>query len=194
MTQRGRSLSVLLLVIVGGAGVMSATQTWLRVTLTTGADALDVSGADAVPVLAPLSLTVLALAGVIAICGRLLRYVFAAIALLIAAGLVAVTAPIAYQTPVSAVSGAVTDATGLEGTEVVAQLVAGISATPWPATALALWVLLTVTAVFIAATAHRWRTTGKRFRTDTVHDAGPVDAIESWDDLSRGSDPTGPDR
>lgn len=194
MTRRGRSLSVLLLVLVGGLGVISSTQTWLRVTLTTGAETLSVSGADAVPVLAPLSLTILALAGVIAISGRILRYVFATIALLIAAALFAVTAPIAYEAPVSAVSGAVTEATGLEGVDVVAGLVAGIASTPWPMVAVVLWVILALTAVFIIATAHRWRRGGKRFETDHAASTGPVDAIDSWDDLSRGSDPTHPDR
>ena len=194
MTQRGRSLSVLLLVLTGGLGVISSTQTWLHVSLTTGAEMLSVAGADAVPVLAPLSLTVLALAGVIALSGRVLRYVFAAVALLVAAALFAVTAPIALDAPVSAVSATVTEATGLEGAQVVEGLVAGIDATAWPVTALGLWILLALTAVFIAATAHRWRSGGKRFRTDTRHQAGPVDAIESWDDLSRGSDPTSTDR
>lgn len=194
MTRRGRSLSVLLLVLVGGLGVISSTQTWLRVALTTGAEALSVSGADAVPVLAPLSLTVLALAGVIAISGRVLRYVFAAIALAVAAALFAVTAPVAYEAPVSAVSAAVTEATGLEGAEVVAGLVAGIESTPWPMISLVLWVFLALTAVFIVATAHRWRRGGKRFETAHAADGGPVDAIDSWDDLSRGSDPTHPDR
>jgi hypothetical protein len=75
----------------------------------------------------------------------------------------------------------------------VADMIARIEPSAWPALALTAWVILIATALFALATAHRWKSGGRRFRTDTTaaedHD-GPVDAIDSWDDLSRGTDPT----
>ena len=58
-----------------------------------------------------------------------------------------------------------------------------------------------VAGVFVLATAHAWSRTGRRYRTDEVerpaaasgsrpHDAAGSRAIDDWDDLSRGEDPT----
>ncbi|QTV81016.1 Trp biosynthesis-associated membrane protein (plasmid) [Microbacterium sp. NIBRBAC000506063] len=187
---RGRSLSVLLLVLVGGLGILSSTQTWLFVSVSTAAETVEVSGADALPILAPLSLTILALAGVLAIVGRMLRYVFAAIAVAIGVWLLIATLPLVTSPPLSAAAGTVTELTGLAGHDAVATLVEAVVPTSWPLVTLVLWVLLLAAAAFIAASAHRWRTAGKRFRTDGQTHTGPIDAIDSWDDLSRGSDPT----
>ena len=50
---------------------------------------------------------------------------------------------------------------------------------------------------FTLATAHRWRGAGRRYRTDAPSavpaaqaTSRPHDAIDDWDDLSRGEDPT----
>jgi len=45
----------------------------------------------------------------------------------------------------------------------------------------------------VLTTWRRWKVGGRRYRTDAPTDAphdGPVDAVDSWDELSRGSDPT----
>jgi hypothetical protein len=60
--RRARLMSVVVTVLCGAIGVISSTQTWLTVELADGAHhTLEVPGASAVPVLAPLSLAVLAL-------------------------------------------------------------------------------------------------------------------------------------
>ncbi|WP_404432805.1 Trp biosynthesis-associated membrane protein [Microbacterium lacus] len=200
MNRRGRLLAVLVAVAVGSFGVISSTQTWLTVVLDDGsAQALSVAGDAALPVLAPLSLAVLALGGALAVVGPVLRYVFGALTVAIAATLAALTWPIVTGPGATHVASSVTEATGITGEAAVGQLIASITTTPWPAVTLAAWVLLLGSGVLTFVTAHRWAGGGRRFRTESAtpnsvaSPAGssrPHDAIDDWDDLSRGDDPT----
>ena len=200
MTTRARLLAVAATVLAGALGIISSTQTWLSVVLTEGAgQALPVPGAAAIPVLAPLSLAVLALGGALSIVGLVLRYVFGTLTVLIAVVLGALTAQIVIAPPVSAVAATVTTATGLTGAEAVAEIVATVSRTPWPAVTLVAWIVLLAAGVFTLATGRRWRGSGRRYEADAAPRPSaaapaaasrPHDAIDSWDDLSRGDDPT----
>lgn len=210
MIRRARLLAVVVAVLCGALGVISSTQTWLTVVLQDGArHALEVPGASAVPVLAPLSLAVLALGAALSIVGLALRYVFGALAVLIGGVLAWLTARVVFEHPVSAVAAVVTESTGIAGESSVAKLVTSIEATAWPALTLAVSVVLIAAGVFVLATAHAWSRTGRRFRTEDTarrastagsrpagangarpHDAAGSQAIDDWDDLSRGGDPT----
>lgn len=196
MTLRARLLSVVALVVCGALTVISSTQTWLVVVLDDGAGhALDVPGASAIPVLAPLGLAVLALGGALSIVGLALRYVFGALTVLIAALLGALTVQIVLAHPVGAVASTVTESTGITGEGAVTELVSSIAATAWPVITLVTTVVLLAAGVFILATAHVWKGSGRRYRTEDVRETAaagsrPHDAIDSWDDLSRGEDPT----
>lgn len=195
MSRRARLLSVVAIVLAGAVGIISSTQTWLVVSLVAAGDDLPVPGASAVPVLAPLSLAVLALGGALSIVGLVLRYVFGALTVAAAGVLVWLTAPIAFAPPVAAVAGTVTEATGISGAGAVADLVTGLSATPWPASTLVAWVMLLAGGLLTLVTARSWRRAGRRYDTEraaTAHAADePLDAVDSWDELSRGEDPTG---
>lgn len=191
--RRGRSTAVVAFLLAGAVGIISSTQTWLSVVRADAGEPILVPGADALALLAPLSLAVLALGAALALVGRALRYVFGTLALLAGALLTWWTAEIVFTAPVSAVAATVTETTGLAGGTAVSDVIASITPTFWPAMALAGWVLLIVASVFTLLTANRWKSGGKRFRTDaTAHSEaeGPVDSIDSWDDLSRGTDPT----
>ena len=210
MIRRARLLAVAAMVLCGALGVISSTQTWLTVVLQDGArHALEVPGASALPVLAPLSLAVLALGAALSIVGLVLRYVFGALAVLIGGILAWLTARIVFEHPVSAVASVVTESTGIAGESSVAKLVASIDATAWPAVTLVVWIALIAAGGFVLATAHGWSRTGRRYRTDDdsqpsppagsrsraedgprPHDAAGSRAIDDWDDLSRGGDPT----
>ena len=199
MTRRSRLIAVLAALAAGAVGVISSTQTWLVVILDDGArHELAVSGAAAVPVLAPLSLAVLALGAALSIVGLILRYVFGVLTVAIAATLGFLSAQVAFATPVAAVASTVTAATGITGAEAVDALVATVVATPWPAVTLAATVVLLAAGALILVTARTWGASGRRYESDaapTATDAGvaasrPHDAIDSWDDLSRGTDPT----
>jgi len=203
MTRRFRSLSVLAILIGGGVALIASTQTWLDVTLrgTTGGP-LPVPGASALPLLAPLSLAALALGLALSIIGVVLRYAFGILAVAIGVVLATGAIRIAVDTPVDAVATPVTETTGLAGLEAIRALVEDITATPWPALTAVAAVAVVAGGVLTVATAHRWSGAGRRYRTDapatgaTPASAGaaggsrPHDAIDSWDDLSRGDDPT----
>lgn len=118
---------------------------------------------------------------------------FATLALLGGALLAWWTAEIVFTAPVSAVTATVTETTGLAGGSAVTDVIGSITVSFWPVLALIGWVVLIVASVFTLLTANRWKTGGKRYRTDAATHGeadGPVDAIDSWDDLSRGTDPT----
>ncbi|MBD3940948.1 Trp biosynthesis-associated membrane protein [Microbacterium sp. NEAU-LLC] len=205
--RRARLLSVVVIVLCGAIGVISSTQTWLTVELADGAHhTLEVPGASAVPVLAPLSLAVLALGAALSIVGLVLRYLFGALAILIGGTLAWLTAQVAFEHPVSAVASVVTESTGIAGEKAVAQLIATITASGWPAVTLVVWAVLIIAGGFVLVTARGWAGTGRRYRTSDSttgdaaksaapagprpHDAAGSHAIDDWDDLSRGEDPT----
>ena len=189
-TRRAKPTTLLLILLSGAIGVLSSTQTWLTVTRADGGEALDVAGNAALPVLAPLSLTALALGAAIALVGTLLRRVFAGIAVLVGALLLTLTLRILLLHPLDAVGSTLTKATGLAGDAALSALIDGIAVTAWPWTAVLGWILLVLGGVLGLLTAGRWRSGGRRYTTVPAPREGPVDAVESWDDLSRGTDPT----
>lgn len=208
MKARARLLAVVAILAIGALGVISATQTWLSILLDDGGDhRIMVAGADAVPVLAPLSLAVLALGAALSIVGMILRFVFGVLTVLIGGLLGVLSAVVAFSTPVSAVASGVTTATGITGANAVADLILSIGATPWPVITLIASVVLVLAGILTLATAATWRASGRRYEADTPDSPGtkaavrtgpdaaspasrPFDAVDSWDDLSRGGDPT----
>lgn len=195
MIRRARLLAVTATLAAGALGVISSTQTWLTVTLTQGADeALLVPGAAAIPVLAPLSLAVLALGAALSIVGLVLRYVFGALTVAIAGVLGWQTWVVLVERPASAVASTVTGVTGISGVDAVSDLIAAVSITPWPAVTLVGSIVLFAAGVLTLVTARTWKGAGRRYRTDGAAPAAspsaPLDAVDSWDGLSRGEDPT----
>ncbi len=189
-----RIIAVCGILLAGAVGVLSSTQTWLQVMLTAGGSPLAVPGASAVPVLAPLSLAALALGAVLAIVGQVLRHVLAVLALAFGVVLSVLVAQVAFTRPVSAAAAVVTATTGITGKDALAALVAEIGLTAWPWLALVGAALLSAAGAFALVTARTWRSAGRRYGAAsraTAPAAGPLDAIDSWDDLSRGDDPTG---
>jgi uncharacterized membrane protein (TIGR02234 family) len=193
--RRARSTAVLAMLAAGALGVIASTQTWIDVTLDDGAQqTLAVSGADALPILTPLGLAALALGAALSIVGPVLRYAFGVLGALIAALVGVGTAQLLIGHPVAAAASTVTDATGISGTDAVASLITGFSLTPWPTITLLAQAVLLAASVFTLVTARRWATgVSRKYRTATEAGADtgrPHDAIDSWDDLSRGEDPT----
>ncbi|MFD5225464.1 Trp biosynthesis-associated membrane protein [Microbacterium sp. NPDC058342] len=197
MLRRPRVIAVLGFLLAGAIGIVSSTQTWISVSMTDAGDPLLVAGADAVSLLAPLSLAVLALGAALSIAGRVLRYVIGALGAIAAGVLITSTLPVVTAPPISAVAAALTDATGISGDRTLASIVTALDPTAWPVTALITWGVLAAASVFTLATAHRWRAGGRRYRQGgdaRGSEGGPLDAVDSWDDLSHGTDPTGPSR
>jgi uncharacterized membrane protein (TIGR02234 family) len=196
--RRARSTSVLATLVAGAAGVIASTQTWVHLALTGGATSdVAVPGATIVPVLAPLSLAVLALGAALSIVGRVLRLVFGALTVLIAVVLGTLVAPLLFGVPASAVAPSITEVTGIAGDAAVGDLIASMSTTVWPFVAALAVAVLAATGVFVTVTGARWPTGGRKYEAAARRAArrtsdGPLDAVDSWDDLSRGDDPTTP--
>lgn len=193
MLRRARMLGVLAFLLAGGIGVISSTQVWATVQRADAGEPLSVTGSVIYPLLAPLSLAVLALGAALSIAGPVLRHVIAVLGLGAAVTLLVGTAPLIGSPPLSAVAPAVTKATGLGGEASLNEVVAAITPTPWPMFALIAWIVLALASGFVLATARRWPAGGRRYRASSEaahHSTGPLDAVDSWDELSHGTDPT----
>lgn len=192
LAKRGRSLSVSGFLLAGAIGIISSTQTWLTVERGGAGEAILVPGASALVLLAPLSLAMLALGAALSIAGKPVRLVFAVFAASTALFLGWSTLQLLLAEPFGAVAATVTEVTGLAGDEATHDVVASIVPSAWPYIALVGWLILLAASVVVFATWRGWKAGGRRYRTendDVPHD-GPVDAVDSWDDLSRGTDPT----
>jgi uncharacterized membrane protein (TIGR02234 family) len=196
VTARVKPLVVLAILVAGAVALISSTQTWMTVTLADGAaEPLAVAGSSAIAVLTPLSLAALAVGGALSVVGLVLRYVFGALTVVIAVLLGSIVWEATAEPGTVHVSAAVTEATGISGAAAISELVAGIALTPWPAITVVACLALLLAGVTTLATAHRWGAASRRYRTDADAPAArpasrPHDAIDSWDDLSRGEDPT----
>lgn len=190
--QRGRSLSVSGFLLAGAIGIISSTQTWLTVERADAGEAILVPGASALVLLAPLSLAVLALGAALAIAGKAVRLVFGVLAAATAVFLGWSTLQLLLTVPYEAVSATVTEVTGLAGGAAVHEVVASIAPSAWPYIALVGWVILLAASIVVLVTWRGWKASGRRYRTAPVEaqSDGPVDAVDSWDELSRGTDPT----
>ncbi|WP_454113173.1 Trp biosynthesis-associated membrane protein [Microbacterium maritypicum] len=190
--QRGRSLSVSGFLLAGAIGIISSTQTWLTVERADAGEAILVPGASALVLLAPLSLAVLALGAALSISGKVVRLVFGVLAGATALFLGWSILQLLLAEPFDAVAATVTEVTGLAGGDAVREVVVSIVPSAWPFIALVGWALLLLSSVVVLMTWRGWKVGGRRYRTDHVevaHD-GPVNAVDSWDELSRGTDPT----
>lgn len=193
LARRGRSIAVSGFLLAGSLGIISSTQTWLTVERADAGEAILVPGAAALPLLAPLSLAVLALAAALSLTGPIIRLVLGVLGTAAALFLGWTSLQVLVSTPDSAVAPTIAEKTGLAGDAALTQLVTAIVPSAWPVLALVGWVILLLSAILVLLTGLHWKRGGRRYRTDidpAVHDAGPVDSVDSWDELSRGTDPT----
>jgi len=210
--------TMLLAVLACGLVLSASTQTWYTLHLTAAsghAGTLTVTGAQAAPAIAALSLAGVAFAGALALAGRILRYVLALLGLVLAAGIIGSTIS-AMADPVATGITVVSKATGIAGDTSVRAIVSRADASPWPSLALAGGIALAVAALCVAGTGHLWPATSRRYGTteevpnarsahlegrdvpDDENALSPADrrarardaAIDDWDELSRGDDPT----
>ncbi len=203
MDARRLKASVLISAIVtSGLTLIAWTQTWFVATIAANdvsATSVPVGGDVAAGALAALGLAGLALVGALAIAGPVFRLILGALEALIGAT-VALSVVLALADPVDASSAIVTEATGVSGAESVARLVQSVESTFWPWLALALGAASVILGGTILVTGRRWPGSTRkyqavRFEPDELGGSpGPVpgttDAVEDWDALSDGSDPT----
>jgi uncharacterized membrane protein (TIGR02234 family) len=210
--RRIKYLVILGVVLASGLTLLASTQTWYTLHLDATADhpnGIDVPGTTAAPALTALALAGLALAGALAISGRIARVIVGVLGLLLAACVI-LSAATAIADPIGAGLSVVTKATGIAGTEALTRLVARSDATLWPAVALAGGILAVLCALAVLLTTRAWPDGSKRYRAtrfEAADDGSAVTApraragrpaaqnsrdaaIDNWDDLSAGDDPT----
>lgn len=217
MGARLKYASILAAVLASGVVLTASTQTWYTLHLAAGSGhsgAPAVTGAVAAPAIAALSLAGVAFAGALALAGRILRYVLALLGLVLAFSIIASTVS-AMIDPIGTGITVVSKATGIAGDSSVRAIIGSTDATPWPVIALIGGILLAAAALCVAATAHLWPGTSRRYGAteaaslqaqDPVAGEDETDAealsasdrrarareaaIDEWDELSRGDDPT----
>lgn len=204
----GRSLklaTIVAIIIGAGLGLAAATQTWFTVALTAASGhpaPVIVAGSDASPALTALSLAGLALALAIAIAGRIARIVVGVIG--VALGVSVIIASSGSPTASAGVRDAISKATGITGTASVRALIGGVAASAWPTAALVGGILITLAAIAAVVTGRAWPQGSRRYDavrfegTDGEASAAPKkpearpgdSAVDDWDELTRGDDPT----
>lgn len=247
--KRVKYLSLLGLVVLSALSLLAWTQTWFTAQLSQTQNSpvvgiIDVSGEVAAPALSALALAGLALTAALAIAGVLFRYILAVLNILLGV-CIALSAFLALQDGVRASEPAVTQVTGIAGHESVRTIVSSAIPTAWPIITLVLGIGFVLVGALVLATARRWPSSSKRYRTVAVNTAdaatdassaadgpsadvgsrGPgshghsaaaasstgapvstdgttpeapasadgnprMDPVDSWDELTRGDDPT----
>ncbi|HLV05499.1 Trp biosynthesis-associated membrane protein [uncultured Georgenia sp.] len=187
---RGRV--VLAVLVLGALGVGASALPWASVTVPTvlGQSTVSASGSEMQPVTTAASVAVLAAGLAVSLGGRwVVRVGAAAVALL--GLLLAVTTVGFLRDPVPPLRGVAAQATG------VAEITGAPSLTVWPYLTAALGVAVAVAGVL--ATRITTTPAGRRFEraggapsAQTAPDAR-VQAMDDWDALGRGEDPSAPD-
>jgi uncharacterized membrane protein (TIGR02234 family) len=198
--------AVLATIVGGGLALLAWSQAWFDLELADVAvrgagDGIPVPGSVASPALAALGLAALALVAALAIAGPVIRIVLGILEVVLG-GCVLLATSLAIGDPVGAVSPAVTDATGISGSGPTAELVASVDQTVWPVAAIAGGILLVAAGIVVLVTGTRWPASSRRYRGVRLADgsestsrpererAASDRAIDDWDELSRGDDPT----
>lgn len=202
MSGRVVKLLTILLVLAGGAlALLSWSAPWVTLTLVedAGSATIEVPGSVASPALAALGLAALALAAALAIAGPVIRVVLCLLSIVLA-GCIGLAVGVSLADPLRASSAAISDRTGIAGAESVSGLVGSFVVSGWPVAAIVSAALLLAAGVGAIAFGRRWPVSGRKYRTGAVGWARrpedrPADrAVDEWDELSRGADPTEPPR
>ncbi|MDF2444557.1 MAG: hypothetical protein JWR01_2760 [Subtercola sp.] len=177
-----------------------------------------VQGAVAAPALSALALAGLALSAALAIAGRVIRVVLGVLEFALGVS-ITVSSVSALIDPVQAGQSAITTATGVAGTSSIGQIATSAGTELWPFLAVASGVLMALTGILIVVSMRRWPESGRKYQPVTFAAAdgrtsgNPADlvvespaepvkpvardvnttrtaAVDSWDSLTRGQDPT----
>jgi hypothetical protein len=193
--RRLKSLGILAVLAVSALVFLAWTRTWFVFSVTadqTQGVPVEATGEAAAPALAALGLAGLAAGAALGIAGRVFRVILGALVILIG-GSVLLSAVLAIADPIDSASSAISTATGIAGADSVAGVVASVEVSPWPAFAAVVGGVLALVGLGVLLTAGRWPGPSRKYeavRFEHADDGSPLDAVDSWDELSRGDDPT----
>ncbi|THG33069.1 Trp biosynthesis-associated membrane protein [Naasia lichenicola] len=191
------------IVVAGGLVLVAWNAPWMTVTLAADSSALEVRGASAAPALSAIAIACVALAGALSIAARILRYVAAVLLAGLGLGVVLASQSVIAD-PLAGAEGSISTVTGVAGSASVRSLVSSTELSFWPYVAIVGGVLLVLLAAGIAATAHSWPASGRRYASPQVEPGAaaakpaaaptPRDVVhntaDDWDSLTGGNDPT----
>ena len=189
MTARRRKFTLLLAgLALSGVVFVGWTQEWFSVALIDG-PTLSVAGDVAAPALSTLALTCLVLIGALSIAGRFFRIVLGVLQVLLGATMV-LSGVLALVDPVQASSATISEATGIAGAAPVAAQVASVAATAWPWVSTIAAALIAATGIAVVVTGSGWPGSSRKYGATKLEPAAERTAVDDWDALSDGSDPT----
>lgn len=192
----GRGRAVVLVLILGLALFAASLPTWATGAAPTmvGAQPVAIGGSQAAPGVPSAGAVVLVSALVLGLSGRVTR-VLAIIGVILGGALGAVSAAQFLADPAPALlreAGAITG---------VAQLDGDAAVTAFPTVALVVAVLVALAGIGLPFVLGSWHRVGRRYEVGTATDApdtapqerpaaGRLRAMDDWDALSRGDDPS----
>lgn len=189
MTPRRLKLSLLLGgLAASGLVFLGWTQEWFSVVIVDG-PVLSVQGDVGAPALSTLALTCLVLIGALSIAGSFFRVVLGLLEILLGIAVV-FSGALALADPISASASAISDATGIAGEASLPGLVASVTVTAWPWVSTVGGALVSFLGLAVIITARRWPASTRKYNAVRVEPVEGRTAVDDWDSLSDGSDPT----
>lgn len=189
-----KSLVVLSTIIFSSLVLLSWSQTWFLFSgqlLATG-NVVSVSGQEAAPALAALSLLNFALTAALALAGRLMRKVLSLVLCLSSIAIVWISIAAFSQPLVSSIS-LLTEISGLSDPASLSGLVETTEVTLWVYLAPISGFVLIITGIVSFFTSAKWASNTRKYDRTVSADAQKIpsgELIDQWDALSAGEDPT----
>lgn len=177
--------AVLGLLAAGGLAFFAASRTWMSITIGTPGlprDRVEVSGADAYPLVSALAVVVAASALAVLATGPRMRRVVG--------GLVVVASAAAAWTMLDgndALDAALADAAGASPAWTETTKLGDVDVTAWDLVTWGSLVLSTVLGGLVVALAHHWPRMGQRFESP---ESRPTTEGDLWTAMDEGRDPT----
>lgn len=191
-TGLSRSMTVLILLLGGVLALIGATQVWVTATGFDAAhiDSVQLSGQESSPVITAMALVTIAAGAALSIARNIGRWIIGVVAIFAAVTMGWATISV-LTNPFDAVALKIAETTGTTGlSDATAQL--DVSVLPW----LTIFgsVVTIIGGLIALVVGGRWPV-GKTKKYDVgeqskVDPNGQLDEIDTWDELSRGEDPT----
>lgn len=189
MTPRRLKLSLLLgSLVASGLVFLGWTQEWFSVAIVDG-PLLSVQGDVAAPAVSTLALTCLVLIGALSIAGPFFRAVLGVLEILLGVAVV-FSGVLALTDPIAASASAISDATGIAGATSLPALVASLTVSAWPWVSTVGGALVSLLGLAVIVTSRQWPASTRKYSAVRVEPAEGRTAVDDWDSLSDGTDPT----
>ncbi|MEJ6489323.1 Trp biosynthesis-associated membrane protein [Leucobacter sp. USCH14] len=190
---RPKLLVVSAIALAGALGLLSGSQTWISFMLDGTHSVETVAGHEVNAAVSPISIAVVAAALALTIAGPVFRRSLGVLVALLGAGLAALTISV-IAAPLAAITGRITELTGISGDSTTA-LVVWNSLAPWIWLCVVAGVLAVILGIVVAVFSGSWSSGGRKYDATPKSDAnaaasGAPDRISDWDALSDGDDPS----